>query len=352
MVGGAVTYFADFALAIAAPPAAGATIADADVFLGQFQFTAAQGLWQPAVLAGPRPSHLPFAPEDRTYVLDDLSFAENFGHLLMDNFLAAYAAAEVLGLDPGDLQLLGQRDCAHFLDKGLVVGGARSEDMCARNVAVWGAALFSYPYLTPPYARDFCVRELVVGHAPGFALASSYAHRAATARAARAHAHARLGVPPSAPLQAHTVLVMLKHAEHALVAIPELCSLVEAWVAALQPPPQLLCVMPAGLGLEEQLRLQANVTVYVAEAGSTAYGAALFGRPGASLVSVVPGTRPGNIKLPLAKEAQVFLATTDVQAWYYSLQSLVEEGWGAGAMLLALERAGQRLNLPPLALDE
>jgi hypothetical protein len=43
-----------------------------------------------------------------------------------------------------------------------------------------------------------------------------------------------------------------------------------------------------------------------------------------------------------AKEAQVFLVTINVQVWYYLLSSLVSENMGAGALLLALERSGQR----------
>jgi len=122
---------------------------------------------------------------------------------------------------------------------------------------------------------------------------------------------------------------------------------VQAWALGVTPVPRVDCVVPAELPIAEQLALQAEVTVYVAEAGSTGYGAALFARPGSSLICVVPFIP----KFPSrAKEAQVFLFTSDVQVWYYTAALLDDNGGGPGALLLALDRAGVRLNLPPVAL--
>ena len=347
MVGGEITYYADEVLAAAAPPSSGASPIDVDVFLSAYYFSTQQGLWKPRVVASARPPELPFAPDDRVYFYDELSYAENYGHLLIDNILAAYAAAEVLDVDAGDIQLVGALSCANMHDKGLVIAKMRAEDRCALNLAAWSEALLTYRYLEPPYATDFCFRQLVVGYAPSFALSSAYAHRAATARAARLQAHARLGVPSSVPIEAHRVLVLLKRPEHAAALIPGLCELVQAWALGVAPVPRVDCIVPAELSIAEQLALQADVTVYVAEAGSTGYGAALFARPGASLICVVPFIPRYPSK---AKEAQVFLFTSDVQVWYYTAASLDDDGGGPGALLLALDRAGVRLNLPPVAL--
>lgn len=345
IVNGAVTYYLDDTLESVSP--IGTSIQDIELFLSAHYFYHDLGKWKPNIVHGPRPTELAFAPEERVYVLDELTYSENFAHLLIDNLLSAYAAFEVFGLDITEAQIIGMRDCDHFLDKGLIIGGVPSEVACKRNVASWTAALFTYPYLQPPYRNNFCVRKLVAGQGPAFALSSSYAHRSTTARLARHHAYTRLGISEEDPIVEHKIIVLLKRAEHAAIQIPDLCSLVEEWALGLNPTPMVECFMPATLDIPEQLQKQVTGTVYVVEAGSTGYGAVLFARPSASLISLVSDKQP---RAKEAKEAQVFLFTIDVQVWYYLLSSLDSENTGAGALLLALERSGQRFNLPPIVL--
>jgi hypothetical protein len=98
-----------------------------------------------------------------------------------------------------------------------------------------------------------------------------------------------------------------------------------------------------------------NATVTVAEHGSTNY-LSMFQPPGSSLIMVVPYRSE-------AKEPQVMLYNTDVQAFFVSdmavnnaatvgqppFEALKGRNEGAGILLLALERAAVRLNLPPTA---
>lgn len=306
LMGGVVTYYTDAALDAAVPQEASSKDGFPALYAGFRDQDIKAPLWRPNFLPGPRPQSLAFAPEDRVYVLDQLSYVENFGHLLVDNLLAAYSAAEVIGADVGDVQLLGIASCANTWDRGNVVASVPVEVLCERNVAAWNDALFSYPYLQPPHTTDMCFRELVVGAAPAFALWSVYLHRSSSVRLARAHVHSRLGVSPSIPLSGHTVLVLNKRLQYAAIEYAGLCTDVNIWALRITPPPYVVCVTPAHMTIVEQLRVQANATVLLAEVGSTGYGS-LFARPGSSFISVVP-SKGGN-----AKESQVFLFNTDVQ---------------------------------------
>ena len=338
---GEIQYFVDAALEAAVPNNLRAEEA-LRVYSGVHSFFIKKKLWSPRFFLSARPQEIPFAPEERLYVLDQLSYVENYAHLLFDNLLPALEVAEVFGTDSIDVQLLGLSNCINFPDSTLIINGLPATTMCMQNIEKWTAALFTYPYLAPPFAAPFCVRRLLVGHAPSFSLASSYHHRVSTLRVAREAIHARLGVSLSVPLPCHRVLVYLARPEHRTPKIIDLCSDVNLWLVGLQPTIIVDCVRPAEQDLTEQVSSVSSATLFVVETGSTGYGAVMLGRPGSSAVVVVP-TGAAH----LHKEAQVFLFS-DVHVYYHEEDTLRAPGGGQGALLLALERAGENLNLAPV----
>jgi hypothetical protein len=201
----------------------------------------------------------------------------------------------------------------------------------------------------PPFKGNFCARRMLVGAASSFSTGAYYMNRAATARAVRVAACARLGVSPAPPLAAHRVVVFEKRVEHVGVNYAGLCDDVRGWAARVAPRPHIDCIVPALMTVREQLEMSANTTAYVIEVGSTAMGAVLFGRPGASVISITPKSSDQSIAHHL-KISQVALFVADVQAWYLEAEELGNGGKGPGALLLALKRAGTRLDLPPVDL--
>ena len=361
-VDGGVEFFVDEALEAAAPAGLRAERV-LRVYAGAHAFLTTRALWSPVFVRGPRPAARDFAPDDRVFVLDELSYAENYAHLLIDDIFPALGAADAFGYDARDVQLVGTGECVRSPNARLkLYDGGRADDACRANVARWVPALLSYPYAAPPFHRAWCARRLLVGAAPSFSLSSTSPGRAALARAAREAAHSRAGVPPAAPLAAHTILVLVKKPLAMGVLYPELCRDVRAWAARLAPAPAVVCVTPADMGVREQLEVMANATVYVAEAGSTGYGAALFGRAGAVFLSLMPLAAFDNTTARFAKEAltadsttahfakegQVFLFVADVQVLYIEVADVLAPGGGEGVLFFALERAGARLNLAPV----
>ena len=309
----------------------------------------------PTVVEGPRPPGLPFFEGSgaAVHALGRLSFANNWGHLLVDTVLPALAAAEVFGFGAGEVQPLDYYTCATMVGAGTqlpFVPGAVHADLCRTNIARWLAPLFSHPLLHRPDFEGRCFRQLLVGHGGALSLKSLWHHRAATIRAARERLHAALAVPQP-PLREHRILVLEKTAQANGALLPGLCPIVRLAAARLRHNGSgggggggavaVDCAEPTPLGAAEQLALLGAATLVVCENGSTGY-AALFQRPGSALLAVL-GDAEGE-----AKEVQVLLSLTDVLVLYSSHADFKE--MGPGTLLVALERVGKRLGLPHAAL--
>ena len=106
------------------------------------------------------------------------------------------------------------------------------------------------------------------------------------------------------------------------------------------------CAEPSLLSSAEQLALVSTATLTVSENGSTGY-MSLLQRAGSSFVAVLVGHEGER-----AKEPQAFLYNVDVQSFYWS--PVDDDGTPStalrGTLLLALERAGVRLGLPPVTV--
>ena len=205
LVDGALTYYDDPDLAASTPQ--GMRITDFDAAHGHMFFRGyfAERLGQPyapAVVSGPRPASYSMMPAERLYILNELSYAMNFGHLLIDSILPAYSVAHVLGEDIANLQLVGVVSC-----DTLQIQPINDPGGCRVNMERWMAPLFDHPFLSPPFSEPMCFRRLAAGQY--FTLSHMYHHRAQAIRAARAHLHAALGVPP-AVITSHHVVVQMK----------------------------------------------------------------------------------------------------------------------------------------------
>ena len=342
-IGGKLTYFVDDELEAAGPSSASSASA-----LALYTGYDSSPKWENKQLNftfkhTPRPAHPPFAPTDRTYLLSELSYAENFGHLLIDTIIPAFAVADVFGLDMEHVQLLDTRSCETTATNSFVdMEGNLGDELCRRNLERWLVPLFTHPMLQSPIA-DSCYERLIVGYALSFSLQGMFAHRASAIRVMRHRMYDSLGVPPTFMGTSHKIAVLEKRVERAPTEYPGngLCKDVRVWAERLRPMPEIICFVPALLTVKQQLRHMVAASLVVAEHGSTTY-LSLFQTVGSSLLIAVPDNKH-------AKEVQVLLYNTDVQAWYFSFSQLQKQG--EGAVLLALERAGRRLGLPPVFLS-
>jgi hypothetical protein len=299
-----------------------------------------------AVVRGPRPAALGFAaPRCAVHFLDRLSAPSNWGHLMHDTLIPAFAAAAIFGDDPAAAQLLLGNDCGSFTDNpGMahqpanvrLSGGLLPREKCAENVRRWVPALLAHPPLFPPHA-DGCFRAVVVGHSHALSLGHWYAHRGAAVREARLAAHARLDLPlPEArgPPSEHLVVAFVKvlgDTTPALDAGWNACDAAREWARGAVGV-RVSCETPSAMTPREQVASLANATVVVSEHGSTTYLAA-FARPGASLLVVG------------SNEAHVLLGLPDVRVLYLTLAG-ARGGEGPRVLQLALDASGRRVGLP------
>ena len=159
-------------------------------------------------------------------------------------------------------------------------------------------------------------------------------------RTARLQLHRTLGVAPLVDFsaRAHKVVVLQKVPLHTAEFLKTMCDNVRQWASAIEPQPDVECFRPGEFSVKQQLETISTATTVVAEHGSTSY-MSIFQPPGSSLLILVP-----SVDLKPFKEVQVLLYNTDVQA-FYAMNSPLEAGTGPGVLLMALERAGRRLNV-------
>jgi hypothetical protein len=294
----------------------------------------------PTIVAGPRPPGLPWL-EDRdggsatVHTIGLLSFANNWGHVLVDTILSAYAAAQAFGFDPAtDVRPLNFASCDTIVASQSALQYDPSTTFaaaCRMHLERWLAPAFAHRFSMAPEFRNTCVRQLIIGHESSLSLKGLYHSRASAIRTLRATLHAAYGVAEP-PLARHEILVLPKTALSNAPDLPQLCGLVRAAAAPLRVP--VMCAEPSLLGARAQLELLSNATLTVSENGSTGY-ASLFQRPGSSFLSVLVGAAG-----EAAKETQTFLYNADVQTFYATAAEVTP-----GTLLVALERAGARLGL-------
>jgi len=354
---GVLTYYEDPALAAVVPASMTmATLAaEGLVKVGYLQakFGMFGGTYSPRVLPQPRPPHLLYphdgvAPSPLVHALGQLSYAQNWGHVLVDTLLPALGVAEVFGFKFSEIQLLNLDSCETFQvheAAGKDRGAARKA--CKQNLERWVHPILNHPLLFPETFNNTCFRQLLVGHEASLSLAGMSAHRALGVRNLRSllrAAHEEEGGED--PLLTHKILVLEKGTDRSSsnILLPNLCSRVRAWVARLSPLPPVSCVVPSTLSPTAQLHSLRDATLVVAENGSVGY-LALLQRPGSSFLSLLSRHDTSG-----AKEVQVFLYLTDVQVFYNREQDMEEGGEGPGTLLIALERAGRRLGIPEVHL--
>lgn len=200
----------------------------------------------PTTVHGPRPEHYKVLRSDRMYVLDEISYGYNYGHVLIDSILPAYSIAEVYGVDIENVQMVGWRSCE-------TLRVDTDPSLCRVNMARWMNNLFDHPYLEPPYKEPVCFRQLLVGQSGSMALNGMYLHRSQTIRKARLRLHQRLGVPAISRFTAHTVVVHRKRQVVHATQFSFLCESVKEWAQHLSPVPHVICSWTADLEPKEQL---------------------------------------------------------------------------------------------------
>ena len=373
--GGELRYYIDPALAAAvpshlAPSALSPHLAYLGYTMSHFGRLTGAGqryeeAFAPTYIEGPRPAHLRYAPGAATiHALHAMSFPNNWGHVIVDTILPALSALEVFGYNHSDLQLLSLVTCATAHGSSTPAAFAPTAStlgsMCEDNLQRWLAPAFAHPQLFPADFENACFSRLLVGQGATFSLDALYLHRASAARTLRvlllrAYGLAHLEAP-GAGLAAHTIIVLVKAPQVNTAYLPGLCVQVKAWAARLRQggggssssnsgssaaPVPVRCAHPALMPAREQLELYASGTVFVMENGSTTYAALLLA-PGASCVAVL------GVPEQVAKEAATTLHLPDVNFFYSNLSDM--EAMGAETLLLAAERAGVRLGLPPAQL--
>ena len=340
LVGGVPTFYVDPAAEARTPAALrlGALAGAGFLYRGAYEAGVGAAL-QPALVAGPRPPHLPYAPPGRLYLASALNNAQNYAHLLLDTVLPAYSAADFYGLGVEDVQHVGLNSCDSFENSGWVGkgSGASFASMCHANFEKWYAPLMPHGFLDGTGAAgDACYGALVLGHEAVFASASFGAHmdRARAARALKARAQAYAGAPPPAPAPARLLVLQQFNPVNAPSAFPDLCELVRGSGGGGAGGAE--CATPGAQSVREQVRDVGSAGVVVCEHGSTCY-AALFCARGAAVLVLVPRDAKA------AKEGHVLLFLPDV-AVYYLGEEEARGGGLAGALELALRGAAARMG--------
>jgi hypothetical protein len=339
VVGGVPTFYVDPVEEARTPPPLRAEALS--LFRGPYEASLVQP-GAPAIVRGPIPAHLPYAPRDRLWSLTTLNNAQNYAHVLLDTILPAFALADFFGVAVEDVQHALLTNCntfanAHWVSKG---SGASFSAQCWANFEKWYGLLLPHaPRDAGAAGGDACYGAAVLGEAGPFSIALFGGHfsRAAAARAMRRRALAAVGLPAhgAPPPARHRLLVLRISAAGGAPALPELCARVRAGAGGRD----VACATPGELGVREQLEALAAATVVVCEHGSTSY-AALFMPPGASIVAVVPAAAPD------AKEGMVLLFLPDVNAFYLPQERFERDAELAGALELAVKRAGERMGVP------
>lgn len=357
-VGDELVYYADPALEGATPPhlslrAFGTQLTYTGYmqahFNGKRDGSRYDQTFAPSVVNGPRPPHLRYVDSGaEVFALGVFSMPNNWGHLLLDTILPTIAALDVWGYNHSSLQVVGLDNCStiHAAQYPLLVGSEVHQDWCERNVERWLVPAFAHPPLLKPRYHDKCFPALIVGHEASMSLMGLFAHRASAIRMLRAVLHTTLRVPEP-PLVTHYIVVMAKTTLFNPPAMPQLCELVRNATAGLVQAGgsgeiPVRCEEPSLMSNAEQLTLVSNATLTLAENGSTGY-LSMLQRAGTSFVAVLPG-----IEGERAAEVQTYLYNVDVQAFYWSPKG--PDGPLRNTLLVALERAGVRLNLPRVTL--
>ena len=322
IIGGELVYFEDSNVEGSAPNIYRISAATKSVRHGLFNAR------EPTlrVVSDSRPNELPFAPSGRLYAHDVMSDGSNYGHVLIDTIIPAFAAAAAFGGDPSSLQLIEWISCDSFLNRDEMrhKSGDEIVEKCRQTLERWIPALFGHPVRSPPH-EDMCYHEMLFGHSGVMALDRWFPHRGAAIREMRLALYHNLKLPiPEGPLAAHHIYVWDKRVEFT-PSLLNVCATVQGW----NLPHKVTCLVPAELSLAEQVTTFTDASLIITEEGSTTYGA-FFLRPGTSLV--VFG----------AKEAHMMLSMPDVNVFFMSLVRL-KQGEGEALIELALDRALRRI---------
>jgi hypothetical protein len=287
--------------------------------------------WMPTIVDAPVPTDVVYGPR-ATYILDTLSYAQNYAHLMVDSLWGGHAAAAMWDFDMHDAQFVGLTACGGGLSAN------RRED-CEQSLARWTPVLSDHAYLPlPSVAKPVCFGELVVGAGTAFSLKSLHVLRGLVMRSMRQFAWAKLGLLPLPPLAEHHVVAITKLAAARRPAYPEICDDVAGVAARMQPPVKFTCVVPdTGTDAKSQVALMTRATVVLVEHGSVSY-VTRFARAGAVAVHLSQALPQQTL------DVNIFLHDQDVQTLYMSSEP-GRRGDLPGMMLLALASAGERLGL-------
>jgi len=292
--------------------------------------------WMPVIMDGPIPFQSRNSYGARSvYILDRLSYAFNYAHLLIDQLYGGHMAAAIFNFDIGDAQLIGLEACENFEFT------RRNALQCQDNLANWVPVLFNHPYVFLQDLEDTCFDSLVVGAGAAFSLQSLHTMRGVVFRNARSFALQKLGVLPP-HIGQHHVLVFEKSPEDALrkPAYPEICSDVRRIIEQLELVVPLTCQRMgfSTLSVYEQIAFVQNATIIFTEHGSVSY-TTRFAQPGLVSIHIGGADPPYSMR-----DAMVVLHDADRPTYFVSsardrLDDL------RGMLLVALERAGQGFNL-------
>ena len=287
------------------------------------------------IVRGPLPGDAAFAPVNRVHALDIMSDASNYGHLLIDTVIPAFAAAEIFGFAPETLQLVQLLSCDTYLNRTRMEHKAgpnffkKYVERCREQLQRWIPLLFSHPMLMPPHKKQ-CFHTLLYGHSGMMHGQSFFPHRSSAVRAMRLalYENLRIPLPELHPPAGHKVFVWRKLVEYTASEFNP-CALVDAWGLKLQTT----CITPALMDTRSQATEMADATLVVAEEGSTTYGAFFFLRPGASLIVIGQ------------KEAHMLFELSHINVFFISVARAKSAGEGAALVDLALDRAGRRFEV-------
>ena len=203
---------------------------------------------------------------------------KNIGHLISDEYFAAFAAMELFDAVTAAAQMMLVRPCTF------------DADACARGYNESMRGLSLHPARTlDSYAAGTCFRRVIMGHSMALGHAFSSTFRAPSARRFRDFFAGNLGLGwvYEETLQQHSILMVRKRAgDGASDVWPHICDYSSA-LQAVFPSVKVSCIdgMPLQ-SMSSQLQTFASASVVILPHGGMLH-LTNFARNGASVIALV-----------------------------------------------------------------
>lgn len=290
--------------------------------------------WSPEIETGPLPRGVSLDASS-TFLLNENSHSDNFGHILFDDLIPGLQALSVFNFPLDSGLLLSLSACVettpHYAPyQNNPYENKPRRDVCLENYRTYAPAVLGREMVDVRKewkGKTICMRNLIAGFSSAFSLGTLDMERAPSLRWARDRIAKSLGLSRLPRPQTQRVLVLSKKPGfQGGPTWPTLCEDTKAAIMAIDPSVAIDCFDPIQQKFEDQVKTSLQSTLIIAEHGTTSYGA-LYGHDGIVLLSI--GDRA------LLKEVQVNLYATHFDTYYMAHENKGEQFEGMVRFALA-----------------